>query len=585
MSAVVQGLFALGLLFSPPPNRRTTTIRCGEPAEFFSSRYGMSATEARTAEKKLLPNVVTSFPRYRAGQTCDALQTRLKLTDVEMRRILLRAPSITIYSNITVTAGLDFLQARLNLSDTDMRNIVFKHPSAVGYNAEPNMAALKHVLKLSDADLAKVVTRFPVSLGLSFDDNVAPTVGGLRRLLDLSDDELRKVVVARPSFLGLSFESNVQPALAALQERLGYETADVRRIVTCFPNLIGLSYENNVGPTLDALQTRLQLNQAELARLVLTLPQVLGYSFPNNMSPKLTYLQEAFGLSDAELKDRVGRLPSLLGYSIEKRYKKRAERCKAAGVPILKTLDTIALTDARFERALISPNRSPGGGRKSRSSRSREPICSAAPSLLRHVPPSLPEPDGDAAIELCRAWIEHHVIDHGLCPFAAKPFVAGKIRYAVTDATDDEGLVEAFFEEGRLILGEPEEELATTMLIAPNYKGGIEEFYWLYEWLVDTLEDESELELKNGVQPAFFHPDWSFDGLPADSAVHFEKRSPVVVINLLRRASLDAVVEAGLAAQPPRIVNKEIAEHNAMALERIGFQALSALFRERLRVK
>ena len=201
------------------------------------------------------------------------------------------------------------------------------------------------------------------------------------------------------------------------------------------------------------------------------------------------------------------------------------------------------------------------------------------------MPPSLPKADGEDAISLCRAWIEHHVIDHGLCPFAAKPFTNGKIRYAVTDATNDEGLVEAFFEEGRFILDVPEEEVATTMLIAPRYSGGIAEFYWLYEWLVDTLEDESEAELNNGVQPAFFHPDWSFDGLPDDSAVHFEKRSPLVVVNLLRRASLDAVVEAGLAAQPPRIVNKEIAEHNAMALERIGFQALSALFRERLRAK
>ena len=39
-----------------------------------------------------------------------------------------------------------------------------------------------------------------------------------------------------------------------------------------------------------------------------------------------------------------------------------------------------------------------------------------------------------------------------------------------------------------------------------RYPDGIEEFYSLYEWLVDTLEDPEETELRNEVQPAFFHP-------------------------------------------------------------------------------
>ena len=48
------------------------------------------------------------------------------------------------------------------------------------------------------------------------------------------------------------------------------------------------------------------------------------------------------------------------------------------------------------------------------------------------------------------------------------------------------------------------------------------------------------------------------------------------VINLLRRADLDAVVEKGLAKG--RIVNRDIAEHNAAALEAEGFDALVRSF-------
>ena len=79
------------------------------------------------------------------------------------------------------------------------------------------------------------------------------------------------------------------------------------------------------------------------------------------------------------------------------------------------------------------------------------------------------------------------------------------------------------------------------------------------------------------VQPAFFHPAWSFEGLDADSPIHFEKRAPYPVINLLRRQQLDSVVEAGLSRGV--VVNKQIAEHNAAALEREGYRALESWFR------
>ena len=182
----------------------------------------------------------------------------------------------------------------------------------------------------------------------------------------------------------------------------------------------------------------------------------------------------------------------------------------------------------------------------------------------------------DSIVDGCREWIREHVIRLGLCPFASQPFVAEQIRYAVTDATTNEELVEEFFVEGRLLLDTPSEELATTMLIAPDFRASIDDFFDLYEWLTAFLEDEGEELLENKVQPAFFHPQWNFDGLTADSPIHFEKRAPMPVINLLRRADLDSVVEQGLANG--RVVNRDIAEHNAAALEAEGFDALTRAF-------
>ena len=180
------------------------------------------------------------------------------------------------------------------------------------------------------------------------------------------------------------------------------------------------------------------------------------------------------------------------------------------------------------------------------------------------------------AIKLCTEWIEEHVIRLGLCPYAAQPFAAENIRYFVSPAADDEELIDDFFLEGRVLLDAPSEELATTMLIAPRYAGSIDDFSWLYEWLVDTLEDPNESLLSNGVQPAFFHPDWIFSELPEESALHFEKRAPIPVINLLRRADLNAVVQAGI--EKGVVVNKQIAEHNEAALEAEGVGAMAAIF-------
>lgn len=184
------------------------------------------------------------------------------------------------------------------------------------------------------------------------------------------------------------------------------------------------------------------------------------------------------------------------------------------------------------------------------------------------------------AEDLCVSWIRDHVIRLGLCPYAATPMTQEKIRYYVSDAKTDEELLDDFFVEGKLLLDTPNDELATTMLIAPHYPGSIDEFSELYTWLVTLLESGDEPLLNNCVQPAFFHPAWSFEGLPPESAIHFEKRAPLPIINLLRRSDLDDVVRQGLANG--RIVNKEIAEHNAAALETEGYETLLAFFKKHL---
>ena len=211
--------------------------------------------------------------------------------------------------------------------------------------------------------------------------------------------------------------------------------------------------------------------------------------------------------------------------------------------------------------------------------RLRPQFCQPSPRCCAATADTAADAD---AVARTRAWIEKVVMRLRLCPYAAEPYVDDQIRYAVSAATDDESLLEDFFLEGALLLDAPP-ELATTMLVAPQYAGDIEQFYALYEWLTDTLEMDDEDLLNNGIQPAFFHPDWNFQGLDEDDPIHFEKRAPHPTINLLRRSAIEAVNERGLAKGI--LVSKEISEHNAARLADEGWGALQAAFAQLAHVR
>eukprot|EP00966_Prymnesium_polylepis_P047128 1091422-Prymnesium_polylepis.1 len=84
---------------------------------------------------------------------------------------------------------IDRLQRRLGLSDAELRKLVLRHPSVLGCsfedNIEPKLAALQRRLGASDAELRKLAMRQPAVLGLSFEENIEPKLAALQRRLGL----------------------------------------------------------------------------------------------------------------------------------------------------------------------------------------------------------------------------------------------------------------------------------------------------------------------------------------------------------------------------------------------------------------
>jgi hypothetical protein len=118
-------------------------------------------------------------------------------------------------------------------------------------------------------------------------------------------------------------------------------------------------------------------------------------------------------------------------------------------------------------------------------------------------------------------WLNQAVIGLNLCPFAKAVQVKDQIRFAVSDATDAEGVL-------------------------------------------TDLQDELELQV------ATFHPQFQFADTQPDDIENYTNRSPYPILHLLREDSIDRAVESFPDAA-------EIYEKNIDTMKRLGLEGWKKL--------
>ena len=138
-----------------------------------------------------------------------------------------------------------------------------------------------------------------------------------------------------------------------------------------------------------------------------------------------------------------------------------------------------------------------------------------------------------------RRWLEDVVIGLNLCPFAHQPNKLGRIRIAVTDAADEEALLEALQEEMSLLDASAEEDTETTLLAAPHLLDDFDDYNQFFD-LVDIWLREFGWE--GTYQVAGFHPDYRFAETAADDPGNLTNRSPWPLFHLIRESSIDRAV-------------------------------------------
>ena len=159
------------------------------------------------------------------------------------------------------------------------------------------------------------------------------------------------------------------------------------------------------------------------------------------------------------------------------------------------------------------------------------------------------------------------MIGLNLCPFAKAVQVKDQIRFAVSDATDAEGVLTDLQDELALLAEADPEKIDTTLLIIPDALDDFLEFND-FEDLSDRLL--KRMHLVGELQVATFHPQFQFADTQPDDIENYTNRSPYPILHLLREDSIDRAVESFPDAA-------EIYEKNIDTMQRLGLEGWKRL--------
>ncbi|EJC6992318.1 hypothetical protein CGI08_02475 [Vibrio parahaemolyticus] len=173
-----------------------------------------------------------------------------------------------------------------------------------------------------------------------------------------------------------------------------------------------------------------------------------------------------------------------------------------------------------------------------------------------------PNTDINSITQQVDQWLNDVVIGLNLCPFAAKPQRNKQIKIFVSEATQEEALLEdILLQLIELSTTEPE-KLETTLVVVPNM---LQDF-WDYNFCIDWVEGLIKQQDWEGIfQVATFHPDYCFGGAAPEDDENLTNRSPYPIFHLIREESMEKVLKH--YPDPESIPDTNIARVSALSEE------------------
>ncbi|MBY6236970.1 DUF1415 domain-containing protein [Vibrio harveyi] len=175
-----------------------------------------------------------------------------------------------------------------------------------------------------------------------------------------------------------------------------------------------------------------------------------------------------------------------------------------------------------------------------------------------------PNTDINAITEQVDQWLNDVVIGLNLCPFAAKPQRNKQIKIFVSEASQEEALLEDILLQLLELSNTEPEKLETTLVVVPNM---LQDF-WDYNFFIDWVEGLIKQQDWEGIfQVATFHPDYCFGGAEPEDDENLTNRSPYPVFHLIREESMEKVLKH--YPDPESIPDTNIARVSALSEEEL----------------
>jgi hypothetical protein len=159
------------------------------------------------------------------------------------------------------------------------------------------------------------------------------------------------------------------------------------------------------------------------------------------------------------------------------------------------------------------------------------------------------------------------VVGLNLCPFSSGVIAQDQVHYAICDATSDTDLKQFYVTELERLLDADENDIATSLLIFTQGFEMFDDYLDLLDWFEQLLE---QADLIEHLQLASFHPQYQFEGVPADDLSQFTNRAPYPIIHILRQAHLSRALAH--VSEPEKIYAE-----NIKTLNKLGRQKVEAL--------
>lgn len=147
-------------------------------------------------------------------------------------------------------------------------------------------------------------------------------------------------------------------------------------------------------------------------------------------------------------------------------------------------------------------------------------------------------PNDQHVIDSTRAWVEQVVVEFNLCPFAKRELIKNRVRFVVSQATEEGALLDELAHE--LALLNVDQSVETTLLIHPQV---LTDFYHYNDFLEAADELLVDMNLEGVYQVASFHPNYQFGGTEPEDAENYTNRSPYPMLHLLREDSLSVAID------------------------------------------